>query len=126
LIQTNVGNSFVDNAPIPALFERNNITFLNKDGSPVPFSSKVYAHRVLPEVAGTGKINITVGAANSTAQTPIYGQTGHVSIVTDTPWVTTQQNNGRTDSVKIESNDSTDTWNTTALNWQAIVVEDAF
>ena len=81
---------------------------------------------MLPEVAGTGKINITVGAANSTAQTPVYGQTGYVQIVTDTPWVTTQQNNGRTDAVKIESNDATDTWNVTALNWQAIVVEDAF
>jgi hypothetical protein len=26
----------------------------------------------------------------------------------------------------LESNDATDTWNVTALNWQATVVEDAF
>jgi hypothetical protein len=71
-------------------------------------------------------MNITVGGANSTAQTPTYGQTGVVSIATDTPWVTTQQNNVRTVSVKVESNDATDTWNLTALNWQATVVEDAF
>lgn len=124
LMQTGVGNSFNGSA-IPCLFERNNIVFQTAEG-PVPFSSKVYAHRLLPEVSGTGKINITVGSANSTAQTPVYGQTGIVSIVTDTPWVTTQQNNGRTESVKVESNDATDTWNLTALNWQAIVVEDAF
>jgi hypothetical protein len=93
---------------------------------PVPYSSKVYIHRVLPEIAGTGVINITLGGANSTAQPATYGQTGYVNIVTDNPWVTTQQNNVRTVSVKVESNDATDAWNLTALNWQATVVEDAF
>jgi len=28
--------------------------------------------------------------------------------------------------VKVESNDATNTWNLTALNWQATIVEDAF
>lgn len=125
LIQTNVGNSFINNAPIPALFERTNIN-LQTDKWPVPYSAKVYVHRVLPEIAGTGAINITVGGASSTAQTPTYGQTGQANIVTDNPWVTTQQNNVRTVSVKVESNDATDTWNLTALNWQANIVEDAF
>jgi hypothetical protein len=125
LIQTNIGNSFINNAPIPALFERTNIN-LQTDKGPVPYSAKVYVHRVLPEIAGTGAINITVGGASSTAQTPVYGQTGQTNIVTDNPWVTTQQNNVRTVSVKVESNDATDTWNLTALNWQANIVEDAF
>ena len=125
LIQTNIGNSFINNAPIPALFERNNMVLQGNQG-PVPYSSKVYIHRLLPEIAGTGVIDITVGGANSTAQPATYGQTGHVSIVTDNPWVTTQQNNVRTVSVKVESNDATDAWNLTALNWQATVVEDAF
>jgi hypothetical protein len=49
-----------------------------------------------------------------------------VSIVTDNPWVTTQQNSVRTVSIKVESNDATDAWNLTAMNWQATVVEDAF
>jgi hypothetical protein len=49
LVQTNRGNSFINSAPIPALFERNNITLQTADG-PVPYSSKVYAHRVLPEI----------------------------------------------------------------------------
>jgi hypothetical protein len=93
---------------------------------PMPFSSKIYAHRLLPEIAGTGKIDITVGGANSTAQTPTYGQTGTTIIDTDTPWVTTQQNSVRTLSIKVESNDSTDHWNLTAMNWQATIVEDAF
>jgi hypothetical protein len=92
----------------------------------VPYSSKVYVHRILPEIAGTGNINITVGGANSTAQTPTYGQTAYVGVITDNPWVTTQQNTVRTVSVKVQSNDATDTWNLTALNWQAAVTEDAF
>jgi hypothetical protein len=125
LIQTNRGNSFINSAAIHALFERTNISLQTADG-PVPYSSKVYAHRLLPEIAGTGSINITVGGANSTAQTPTYGATSTVSIVTDNPWVTTQQNTVRTLSVKVESNDATDTWNLTALNWQATVTEDAF
>ena len=125
LIQTNIGNSFINSAAIPASFERNNMVLQGSQG-PVPYSSKVYIHRVLPEIAGTGVINITLGGANSTAQPATYGQTGYVNIVTDNPWVTTQQNNVRTVSVKVESNDATDAWNLTALNWQATVVEDAF
>lgn len=125
IIQTGIGNSFINGASIPALFQRDNIVLQTEKG-PVPYSSKVYTHRLLPEVSGTGTMSITVGGANSTAQAPTYGQTGVVSIATDTPWVTTQQNNVRTVSVKVESNDATDTWNLTALNWQATVVEDAF
>lgn len=125
IVQTNVGNSFINNAPIPALFERENMTLQTEKG-PVPYSSKVYVHRVLPEIAGQGTINITVGAANSTAQAPTYGQTGIANIDTNTPWITTQQQSGRTISVKVESNDATNAWNLTALNWQTTVVEDAF
>jgi len=125
LIQTAVGNSFVNNAPIPALFERNNMVMQTADG-PVPFSSKVYVHRLLPEISGTGSINITVGGADSTAQAPTYGQTGTTIIDTNTPWVTTQQNAVRTVSVKIQSNDNSNTWNVTAINWQTTIVEDAF
>jgi hypothetical protein len=125
LIQTGVGNSFINNAAIPALFERNNM-MMATDKGPVPFSSKIYLHRLLPEVAGTGSINITVGGANSTGQDASYGQTGVADIDTNTPWITTQQNAVRTVSVKIESNDPTDTWNLTAINWQSTIVEDAF
>ncbi len=125
IIQTGVGNSFINSGAINARFQRDNIVLQTEKG-PVPYSSKIYTHRLLPEVSGSGTMNITVGGANSTAQAPTYGQTGVVSIVTDTPWVTTQQNNVRTISIKLESNDATDTWNVTALNWQATVVEDAF
>ena len=125
LIQTNVGNAFADGSAIPALFERQNMS-LQTDQGPVPYSSKVYVHRILPEIAGTGKINITVGGANSTAQAPTYGQTGTTLIDTNTPWVTTQQQAMRTVAVKVESNDATDTWNMTALNWQTSIVEDSF
>lgn len=125
LIQTNIGNSFINNAPIPCLFERNNMVMQTEKG-PVPFSSKVYVHRLLPEVAGTGSINITVGGANSTGQPAVYSQTGVAEINTNTPWITTQQNAVRTVSVKVESNDATNAWNLTAINWQTTIVEDAF
>ena len=125
IIQTGIGNSFINGGAINSLFQRDNIV-LSTDKGPVPYSSKVYTHRLLPEISGSGTVNITVGGANSTAQAPTYGQTGVVSIATDTPWVTTQQNNVRTISIKVESNDATDAWNLTALNWQATVVEDAF
>lgn len=124
LRQTGQGNSF-NGAAIPALFERNNVVLQTEKG-PVPYSCKTYIHRALPEIAGTGTINITLGGANSTAQTAVYGQTGVVSVVTDNPWVTTQQQSVRTVSIKVESNDATNTWNLTAMNWQATVVEDAF
>jgi len=124
LIETSIGNSFVGSA-IDCQFERTNMSLQNANG-PVPYSAKVYVHRILPEIAGTGAINITVGGANSTAQTPTYGQTGITNIDTDTPWVTTQQNSVRTVAIKFGSNDATDTWKVSALNLQATVTEDAF
>jgi hypothetical protein len=99
---------------------------LQSDKGPIPYSSKVYTHRLLPEIAGTGAIDITVGGANSTAQATTYGQTGRTNIDTNSPWVTTQQNAVRTVSVKVASNDAINAWNLTALNWQATIVEDAF
>jgi hypothetical protein len=125
LIETNTGNSFINSGAIDSEFIRNNIA-LQTDKGPVPYSSKVYVHRMLPEMAGTGKINVTVGGANSTQQTPTYGESASVIIDTDNPWVTTQQNAVRTISIKFGSNDATDTWKVSAMNWQATVVEDAF
>ena len=90
------------------------------------FRSRVYVHRALPEVSGTGTVQITLGGSNSTGQDPVYGQKGYTNINTDTPWVTTQQNAVRTIAIKIESNDNSDTWNVTAMNYQAQVVEDTF
>lgn len=124
LVETAIGNSFVGSA-INSEFERTNISLQTANG-PVPYSSKVYIHRLLPEIAGTGAVSITVGGANSTAQATTYGQTGVTNIDTDTPWVTTQQNTFRTVAVKFGSNDATDTWKMSALNMQATVTEDAF
>ena len=122
--QTGITNGF-NGVAIPTLFERTNAVLQTENG-PVPYSSKVYMHRLLPEIAGTGSIKISVGGANSTAQTPTYGTQVGMSIVTDNPWVTTTQNTVRTVAIKVESNDATDTWNLSALNWQATVTEDAF
>jgi hypothetical protein len=124
LIETAITNAFVGSA-IDSQFERTNVALQTANG-PVPYSNKVYVHRLLPEIAGTGKISISVGGANSTAQTPVYGEVGTTLIDTDTPWVPTQQNSVRTVAVKFSSNDATDTWKMSAMNWQATVTEDAF
>lgn len=124
IVQTNITNGFCGNT-INCYFERTNIAMVTPDG-PVPYSSKVYIHRLLPEMSGTGTINITIGGANSTAQTPTYGQTGTVSIATDTPWVTTQQNNVRTVALKFGTNDAANTWHVSAMNYQGTITEDAF
>lgn len=125
LVQTNRGNGFINSTPIPAVFERTNITLQTEQG-PVPYSNKVYVHRVLPEISGTGNINITVGGSNSTAQAAQYGTTATTEIETNEPWVTTEQQAVRLPAIKVESNNATDPWNLTAMNWQATVVEDAF
>ena len=125
LVQTGVGNDFSGSA-IDSLFERNNVMLQMPDGSTVPYSASSYIHRLLPEVSGSGRLNVTIGGANSTAQSAKYGQTSTMDVVTDYPWVTTEQQSSRTVSIKFGSNDATDTWNVTAMNWQATVTEDAF
>jgi len=124
IMQTGQGNSF-NGAPIPVLFERNNIVLQTEKG-PVPYSSKIYIHRTLPEISGTGSINVTVGGSNSTAQPANYGATNKINIVTNNPWGNPQQNVYRTISIKVESNDAVNAWNMTAMNWQAKITEDAF
>ena len=124
LIQTGIGNGFNGN-PIHAVFERTNIQLQTADG-PVPFLSKSYLHRMAPEVSGTGLLTVTVGGSDSVAAPTTYGQAQTMSIVSSTPWVPTNQNKATLPALKIESNDSTDTWNVTAMNWQAKIVEDSF
>ena len=124
LIQTNQGNNFSGSA-INAYFERNNLTLQGKDG-PVPYSMTTYVHRLMPEVSGTGSLNITVGIANSTQESTKYATTNTVNIDTDRPWVNPQQNKGRTITLKFGTNDATDTWLVSAMNWQATVTEDVF
>jgi len=124
LIQTNQGNNFSGD-PINSYFERNNLTLQGKEG-PVPFSMTTYVHRLMPEVSGTGSLNITVGIANSTQESTKYATTNTVNIDTDRPWVNPQQNKGRTITLKFGTNDATDTWLVSAMNWQATVTEDVF
>lgn len=124
LIQTGITNGFSGN-PINSYFERTNISLMTAEG-PVPFLSKAYLHRMAAEISGTGSVDITVGGANSVAQTPTYGVTNTMEVVTDTPWVPTEQNAAILPALKVQSNDSTDSWNMTAMNWQAQIVEDSF
>jgi hypothetical protein len=118
LVQKDTGTSFLGNAAIPTLFQRNNISFGQ------PYSASVQVHRVLPEVYGTGNISITVGGSDSVAGNVTYRPTVDMPIVTDNPWVQINQNEARVNTIKFQSNSAVDTWQLTAANWQVTVVQE--
>jgi len=113
------------------LFERDNMTLLDPEGNPISYPHKLYVHRLFPEVSTTNPsvnpvISITLGGSSSVGQTPVFGETETVFVITDNPWVTTQQNDVRTVALKVASNDATSAWNMTAMTFLSTIVEDAF
>jgi hypothetical protein len=118
LIQKDTGTSFVGNTAISSLFQRNNISYGQ------PYSASVLVHRVLPEIYGTGNIDITIGGANSVDSAPVYKPTETVAIDTENPWVQIDQNEARVVTMQVSSNSAVDTWQMTAANWQVTVVQD--
>lgn len=118
LIQKDYGTSFINGQPIPTLFQRNNVTFGQ------PYSASVQVHRVYPEIYGQGNIDITVGGADSVAETPTFRPTVELPIVTDNPWAQIDQNEARVVTVQVSSNSSANTWQMSAVNWQVTVVQD--
>jgi len=117
LVQKDVGTNFLG-SPISSLFERDNIKLTDA------YSKKVQVHRILPEVVGTGNVNIAVGGSNSVGITANYKPTQTFTINTSNPWVQFDQNDSRVISVQISSNTATDSWQMTSINWQITQVED--
>jgi hypothetical protein len=117
LVQKDVGTSFLGNT-IPTVFRRDNITFGQ------PYSAKVQVHRVLPEIYGTGNVEISVGGASSVAQAPTFKPTVEYEISTDNPWVQINQNDSRVVTLEVQSNSAVNSWQMTAANWQVTKVED--
>jgi len=117
LIQKDTGTSFLG-SPITSLFQRNNISYGQ------PYSASVLVHRVLPEVYGTGNINITIGGNNSVGSAPSFQSTQTVPIQTDNPWVQIDQNEYRVITMQVGTTSSTDSWQLSAANWQVTVVQD--
>lgn len=118
LIEKDTGTSFVGNTAITSLFQRNNISFGQ------PYSASVLVHRVLPEIYGTGTIDITVGGADSVESTPTYKPTETMTINTTDPWVQIDQNEYRVVTMKIGTTTTTDSWQLSQANWQVTVVQD--
>ena len=121
LVEKDTGTIFVSNiggSPILSLFERNNIGLTDS------YSKKVQVHRILPEVNGTGNIDITIGGADSVGAPVVYKPTQTMTISTTNPYVQIDQNDARTISIKLEGNSAVGVWETTAVNWQVSVVED--
>ena len=118
LLQKDTGNAFVGNTAISTLFERDNISFGQ------PYSNKIQVHRILPEVVGTGNVNITVGGSSSVGANITYKPTVEMAINTDYPWCQIDQNDSRVVSVKIETNSNVNSFTMTAINWQNTIIED--
>jgi len=125
IIQKDVGTSFVNsnvasssNVAITSLFQRNNISYGQ------PYSASVLVHRVLPEVYGTGNIDITIGGADAVGNDPTYKSTVTVPIVTNDPWAQIDQNEARVVTMKVGNTSAVDSWELSAANWQVTVVQD--
>jgi hypothetical protein len=117
LVQKDTGTSFLGNA-ITSLFQRNNISYGQ------PYSASVLVHRMLPEVYGTGNIDITIGGADSVDSTPTFKPVETMVIDTNDPWVQIDQNEYRVITMKVGTTSSTDAWQLSAANWQVTVVQD--
>src|ERR1035437_1350802 len=118
LVQKDIGTSFVGNTNISSLFQRNNISFGQ------PYSASIQVHRLYPEIYGTGNISITVGGADSVANTAIYNTTVVMPIVTSNPWVQVDQNEARITSIQFAGNSNVNTWQLTSAEWQITIVQD--
>lgn len=79
---------------------------------------------MLPQVVGTGNIQVAVGGAQSTGQAPTFKPTVTMNIDTDYPWVQIDQNDSRVVSLIVSSNTATTTWQITEADWQISVIED--
>jgi hypothetical protein len=117
LVQKDTGTNFLGNS-ISTLFQRNNLSFGQ------PYSASVLVHRVLPEIYGTGNIDITIGGNNSVASSPVYKPTETMQIQTDNPWIQVDQNEARVTTLQVASNSAVNSWQMTAANWQVTVVQD--
>jgi hypothetical protein len=121
LVQKDIGNGFyagTTSTLINSYFRRDNINYGQS------YTNKVQVHRVLPEVVGTGTLNIQVGGADAVGQNPTFKTTATMYISTSQPWIQTIQNTQRVTSVIIGSNDNTSTWLMTQANWQISIIED--
>jgi len=119
LIQKDTGTSFVNNTAIDTLFRRDNISFGQK------YSNQILLHRCLPEITGTGNVDITIGGSLSTGQAVTFKPTVEFDIDGNSPWVQIDQNDFRQNTIKVEQSSTTDAWQLSAINWQITITEDS-
>jgi hypothetical protein len=125
LIQTGVGTSF-SGSPIQTQFGRSNVQFLDIDNKPIPYTSKVYTHRIAPEVTGNANLMFQIGGASNVNGPFKNGPQFAVSTAATNPWFNAQNNANRATSVTCSDNSSTSSWNLSALNWQIAKSEDSY
>jgi hypothetical protein len=118
LVQKDQGTEFLT-GPIDSEFRRDNITLGQK------YSNQILVHRILPEITGTGTVNITVGGADSVGATPTFKPTVQFTIDTQDPWIQVNQNNFRVNTIRVAHTSNVTTWQMTAASWQIQIVEDS-
>lgn len=128
ICQKDTGTSFVNAAPIAAVFRRDGIHL----GS--TYSNLTMVHRLLPELntlnaaglqtTSTGSVSIRVGGANSAGEAYTFKQASAVDIDTTRPWYQVNQNVYRLNSVEVSTTSTTLTWILSAATWQYTETED--
>jgi len=144
VVMKDQGFSFINDAPIPSRFRRDNIKLL-KD-----YSGKLMVHRILPEVVNLGaepftgdderpidpatstnkgNITVTIEGANSVGSSPT--QKTPVTIPVDAngaaganPWAQIDQNAFRVNTLELSNSSNNDVWMCSATTWQVTQVED--
>jgi hypothetical protein len=143
LVQKDQGYEFINGAPIPSEFRRDNIKLL-KD-----YSGKLMVHRILPEVVnlgateGTdnelpvdpatsthkGNVTVTIKGANSVGSAPSSSIGVTIPVDADgiagaNPWAQINQNAFRVNTIELSNTSNNDIWMCSATTWQFTQVED--
>lgn len=119
IIQKDTGTSWADGTAIPTLFRRDNISFGQK------YSNQILLHRCLPQITGTGNVDISVGGQLSTGSAVTFKPTVEFDIQGTTAWVQIDQNDYRQNSIKVEQTSNTHSWQMTSIDWQLTITEDS-
>jgi len=139
IVQKDQGYSFINDAPIPSRFRRDNIKLL-KD-----YSGKLMVHRRLPETVNIGAISnqnneiplypspgnitVTIEGANSVGSEPTAKASVTLAIDADgnnnqNPWAQIDQNAFRVNTLELSNSSNADIWMCSATTWQVTQVED--
>jgi hypothetical protein len=134
LVMKDEGFSFIADAPITSLFQRDNIKMLPD------YSGKLLVHRILPEIVNLdaadvpinpatqssfiGSVDVTILGADSVGQAPASVNTVTIPTNTSSPWAQINQNAYRVNSLTLGNTSNATVWLCAATTWQFTQTED--